>query len=139
MKSTIPYIEKKFDEFNQTIFRGRLPKLPIVLSDAATFLGKCECRRMTLPNGQIQYYDFLMRINTRFDLPEREIEDTIIHEMIHYFIFYHGLHDTSSHGEIFKAIMNSINTTHGRHITIRHSGDSSTAEQATSTRRTWHV
>ena len=39
MKATIPYIERKFEEFNQQMFAGKLPKLPIELSDAKTFLG----------------------------------------------------------------------------------------------------
>ena len=42
MKATIPYVEKKFEEFNQLMFDGRLPKLPIELSDAKTFLA-CAC------------------------------------------------------------------------------------------------
>ena len=41
MKATIPYIEQKFEEFNQQMFAGQLPKLPIELSDAKTFLGVC--------------------------------------------------------------------------------------------------
>ena len=41
MKATIPYIEQKFEEYNQQMFAGQLPKLPVELSDAKTFLGKC--------------------------------------------------------------------------------------------------
>ena len=41
MKATIPYIEQKFEESNQQMFAGQLPKLPIELSDAKTFLGVC--------------------------------------------------------------------------------------------------
>lgn len=39
MKATIPYVEKRFEEFNQLMFDGQLPKLPIELSNAKTFLG----------------------------------------------------------------------------------------------------
>ena len=86
MKATIPYVEKKFEEFNQQMFAGKLPKLPIELSDAKTFLGQIVFKRRKVDDGKEEHYDFRLRINTRIDLPEEEIEDTIIHEMIHYFI-----------------------------------------------------
>ena len=44
--------------------------------------------------------------NTRVDLPEREVEDTIIYEMIHYHIGYNWLEDASAHGPLFLSIMN---------------------------------
>ncbi|MBD5296174.1 MAG: SprT family zinc-dependent metalloprotease [Bacteroides sp.] len=139
MKPTISYIEKKFDEFNRLMFGGRLPKLPIELSDAGGFLGKCVFKQHRLPDGLIRYSDFSLRINTRIDLPEEVIEDTIIHEMIHYLILWTGLHDSSPHGDIFKSIMASINTSYGRHLTIRHKASQEEAQQAVSTKRTWHV
>ena len=120
MIATVPYVEKKFEEFNQQIFSGKLPKLPIILSDAKTFLGVCVFKHRTGENGKTEYYDFKLRINTRLDLPENEIEDVIIHEMIHYFIGYNQLEDASAHGPIFSHMMNEINSKYGRHITISH-------------------
>jgi hypothetical protein len=34
VKATIPYIEQKFEEFNCQMFGGKLPKIPVELSDA---------------------------------------------------------------------------------------------------------
>lgn len=120
MIATIPYVEKKFEEFNQQIFAGKLPKLPIELSDAKTFLGLCVFKHRKRENGKTEYYDFKLRINTRLDLPENEIEDVIIHEMIHYFIGYNQLEDASAHGPIFTHMMNEINTKYGRSISVSH-------------------
>lgn len=139
MKPTIDYIETKFEEFNRQIFGGKLPKLPIELSDAYHFLGQCVFQQRRLPNGLKEYSNFTLRINARVDLPENVIEDVIIHEMIHYLIFWMGLHDTSAHGDIFKAIMASINTAHGRNITVSHRYSAEEAAQAVSTKRAWHV
>lgn len=139
MKATIPYIEKKFEEFNQQMFGGNLPKLPIELSDAKTFLGVCVFNKRKLPNGTMEYSNFRLRINTRIDLPEQEIEDTIIHEMIHYFIGYNQLEDASAHGPLFQRMMNSINEKHGRRITISHRGTKEENEQAIDKRERWHV
>ena len=109
MKATVEYIEKKFEEFNRQMFAGKLPKLPIELSNAKTFLGQCAFKKRLTVFGKVKLYDFRMRISTRFDLTEREIEDTIIHEMIHYYIGVNNLKDTSAHGQLFRQMMNSIN------------------------------
>ena len=74
-KVTIPYVEQKFEEFNQLMFAGELPKLPIELSDAKTFLGMCVYKRRRTLWGRTEYYGFKLRINTRIDLPEAEVED----------------------------------------------------------------
>lgn len=120
MKATVTYIEQKFEEFNRQIFGGKLPKIPVELSDAKTFLGQCVYKRRRKPFGKTELYDFRLRINTRIDLPEREVEDTIIHEMIHYYIGYNQLKDASAHGPLFLSIMNEINRKFGRHLTVSH-------------------
>ena len=120
MKATVPYIEKKFEEFNRQMFGGKLSKIPVELSDAKTFLGQCVFKKRRKPIGKTELYDFRLRINTRVDLPEREIEDTIIHEMIHYYIGYNKLEDASAHGPLFLSIMNEINRKFGRNLTVSH-------------------
>jgi len=72
VKATVPYIEKKFEEFNRQMFRGKLPKIPVELSDAKTFLGQCVFKKRRKPFGKTELYDFRLRINTRVDLPERD-------------------------------------------------------------------
>ena len=44
-KITIPYIQKKFDDFNRQYFGNLLPPIPIKLSNAKTFLGKVCFRK----------------------------------------------------------------------------------------------
>ena len=139
MKATIPYVEKKFEEFNQLMFDGQLPKLPIELSDAKTFLGVCAYKRKRTLFGKTVCYDFKLRINTRIDLEEREIEDIIIHEMIHYYIGYNKIVDTSAHGRVFRQIMNTINEKFGRHIKISHKLTREEKQQLYDTKRRWRV
>ena len=119
MIPTLDYIQARFDEYNACYFGGQLPRLPIRLSHARTFLGKvCFTKRRQWLFGPYQYSNFVLRINTRFDLPETLIEDTILHEMIHYYIAYNQWHDTSAHGRLFRQEMKRINEIGGRHITI---------------------
>lgn len=139
MKATVPYIEQKFEEFNQRMFAGKLPKLPIELSNAKTFLGVCVYKIRKGKDGKKIFYDFRLRINTRIDLSEAEIEDTIIHEMIHYYIGYHQLVDSSAHGPLFLHIMNTINEKFGRHLSVSHKGTRQQMKQAIDTKPRWHV
>jgi len=102
-------------------FDGALPRIPIKLSGARGFVGRLTYRPVRDWRGRIvRREDFILRISRRFDLPEAEIEDTLIHEMIHYWIGWKGLQDTATHGRIFREKMKEINTLHGRHLTISH-------------------
>lgn len=139
MKATIPYVEKKFEEFNQQMFAGRLPKLPIELSDARTFLGQIVFKRRKIDDGKEEHYDFRLRINTRIDLPEEEIEDTIIHEMIHYFIGVNKMEDSSAHGPLFLHMMNTINEKFGRHLTVSRKASNEESEQSYDKTPRYHV
>jgi len=139
MKTTIPYIEQKFGEFNRQMFGGKLPKIPVELSDAKTFLGQCVYKKRRKPFGKTELYDFRLRINARLDMPEREVEDTIIHEMIHYYIGYNQLQDASAHGPLFLGIMNEINRKFGRSLTVSHKSTKEQREQLQDKRSHYHV
>lgn len=131
--------EQKFAEFNALIFQGKLPQIPIYMSNAKGFLGKFvfSRKRSWLMGEKIS--DLHLRINTRYDMSERELEDTIIHEMIHYYIGINQLNDTSAHGQIFRRIMDDINVKYGRHLTITHKVTKEQREQAYDKRQRWHV
>ena len=140
MTPTIPFIKRKFDEYNKLMFGGKLPDIPIKLSNARSFLGVCSYKKKRVGiTGQTVNYDFVLRINTRIDLPQNVVEDTIIHEMIHYYIAYNQLKDTSAHGEIFRSIMQSINSKFGRNLSVSHKPTESQKLQARNGRKTWHV
>ena len=121
MKPTVEYIQTHFDAYNRQFFGGALPTLPIKLSHAKGFLGKVTFVRKR--QGLFVGYrneDFVLRINVRIDLPEELVQDTILHEMIHYYIAVNQLRDTSTHGRLFRAEMARINEQGHRHITISH-------------------
>ena len=139
MKATIPYVEKKFEEFNRLMFDGKLPRLPIELSNAKTFLGLCVYKKRRTWLGKTVCYDFKLRINTRIDLDEAEVEDIIIHEMIHYYIGCNGMVDTSAHGRVFRQMMQEINERFGRHIRVSHKPTQEQREQLYGDNQRWHM
>lgn len=120
MKADLGYIEKKFDEYNRLIFEGKLPRPRFYISNARTFMGQCVFKRRRRWTGKVENYDYCIRINGRYDLPENEIDDILVHEMIHLLIAASGIRDTSSHGKMFRVLMNGINDRYGRKITISH-------------------
>lgn len=119
MIPTIEYIQVRFDEFNVLFFNGSLPPLPIKLSNARSFLGKlCYKKQRRWLFGEYYNSNFVLRINTRMDLPQELVDDTILHEMIHYYIAVNQLRDARTHGPLFRREMKRINETGGRHISI---------------------
>lgn len=118
MKPTAEFVQKQFDEWNARCFENSLPPIPIQLSKSRSMLGAIVSQRHRTFTGEIQHEVKCMRISLHFDLSESIIVDTIIHEMIHYYIFYHHLHDTSAHGVLFRKMMLLINDHYHRHITV---------------------
>lgn len=139
MKPTTDYIERKFQEFNTLMFGSKLTMPPILLSRARTFVGQCAAKkRRTLFHGT-QLFDFRLKFSICFDLTEEEWEDTIIHEMIHYYIGVNGLKDTSAHGKVFRQMMEAINQRYGRKLTISHKTSPEQREELYNSRKVWHV
>ncbi len=136
MRPTVEYIEQRFREYNSLYFNDMLPEIPVVLSRSKSFLGACTYKRRRITGER---YDFKLRISTRMDLPEEEVQDTIIHEMIHFYIFYTCARDTSAHGRIFRSIMATINEKFGRHVTISHRPTAEQREDARDKRPKPHV
>lgn len=121
MKATVEYIERRFAEYNVRFFGGSLPPVPVRLSHAKGFLGKLSYQRCKQGLfGRYRNEGFVLRINVRIDLPEELVEDTILHEMIHYYIAVNQIVDSSSHGKIFRQEMERINREGNRHITLSH-------------------
>mgnify|MGYP000007285828 CR=1 FL=1 len=114
---TVDYLRQAFEHYNDLIFEGKLPLPKLKWSRAKTRLGQMACKRK-MSWGRTKYYDFTISVSNYYKLTTEEIDDVLIHEMIHYSIAYTGLKDTSAHGVIFRGMMDKINRTFNRHITI---------------------
>ena len=136
MDISVPYLLDRFEYFNVLIFNGKLPFVPIVLSRARTFLGKCEFKGRINALGREEFFDFIIRISVSFDMNEDQLDDVLIHEMIHYCIAVNQQRDTSPHGVMFRQLMDTINKRFGRHVSI---SNSMHAAPAPVKRKRWHV
>ena len=114
---TVDYLRHAFEHYNALIFDGKLPVPKLKWSRAKTRLGQMACKRK-ISWGRTKFYDYTISVSSYYKLTTEEIDDVLIHEMIHYSIAYTGLKDTSAHGIVFRGMMDKINRTFGRHITI---------------------
>lgn len=121
---TTEKLQQLFDHCNRKYFDGTLPRPELKVSRAKTRLGQMACKRVPArmfalwSSKKPRYRDFSISISTYYNLTDEELEDVMIHEMIHYSIAYTGLRDTSAHGSIFRGMMENINRRFGRHITV---------------------
>ena len=124
MIASLEFIRLSFGKFNDLMFDGVLPPVRIVLSKARTFVGKMEYKVIRDRYGNvIGHSDYILKISTIFNFRQEELEDIIIHEMIHCYIAFRNIKDSSVHGKAFKHMMDAINAEFGRNISIRHNGN----------------
>ena len=129
MYINLDFAKRAFDRFNRTIFRDRLPVPVFGLARATTFLGQYKCRR---ERGVPVH---MLRFSSVLQLEERDWEDIVIHEMIHYYIGYFHLKDSSPHGHTFRRLMGEVNRAFGRHVTVSRRASSLAAPQPPRTHR----
>lgn len=117
MKVTTEYLTNEFRKFNCDYFGGGLPTPKLMLSRSKTRLGSFSCKRKMTWRGR-KLTDFTIRISTYYDMSERQVQNVLLHEMIHYSIAYTGLKDTSAHGIVFRGMMDNLNRKYGWEITV---------------------
>lgn len=120
MRPDKKWVEAKFRHFNQLCFEGKLPPVAIKITNASSYLGKVTCSKKKTLLGKWRHEDFNLLISNRRDLAEEVLEDTVLHELIHYHILLNGIKDTSPHGKIFRSMMHDFNRRFGRNMSIRH-------------------
>lgn len=114
---TIEWMEEWFQRFNQDYFGGKLPMPELGLTRAKTRLGQMSFKRATRW-GRTKLYDFKISMTTYYDMTEKQAKSVLLHEMIHYIIGYTGLKDTSSHGIVFRGMMDNLNRKYGWDIRV---------------------
>lgn len=118
MRASLKFLNESFDRFNLLIFNCRLPRPEMRISSARTFMGQFKAKRRW--SGGRCCESLHISVSDRYDIPQSDLEDIIIHEMIHLFIHIDKMKDSSSHGRIFRKLMLEINSRFGRNITISH-------------------
>lgn len=98
-----------FDRFNHDYFDNRMPRPRLGLSRGRTRLGYMSYKKKVRWGRRPNAESYTICLSTCYDLPERQLQSVLLHEMIHYWIALQGWHDTAPHGRIFHEYMNRFN------------------------------
>lgn len=119
MIPTISFLQNKFDEFNAWFFSNELPPIVISLCRSKRTYGKFKYVR----NAVKKEIPIRIEISKYFDLPQKNIEEVLIHEMIHYYCCIKNWRTKDPHGYHFLLVAGRINNMSNYHITTFYEGE----------------
>lgn len=115
MELSVDYLEKRHRYWIERIAAASIwdaakfrPVKMIVRKYSSSYDGLFH-RKVIKLNGVTATEDRIIIYQQYPDISEREIDDTLVHEMIHQYIFQNNLNDSSAHGRLFKEYMRQIN------------------------------
>lgn len=94
----------------------------IVRNRCASYEGLFQ-RKWVKVNVRRRLRDRIIVYRQADDMSVKEIDDTLVHEMVHQYIFQNNLPDTSTHGETFKDFMRRINAAFPDELNITVTGE----------------
>ena len=112
MTITIKEVREAFAEWNKKAFGGELPEPSFELMHTRSLLGQFKWQKISKDKC-----GYTIRISTYYDRPYNSYIDTIVHEMLHFYIKYKGIKDTSSHGREWKRMAKQLSNKFGLTIT----------------------
>ncbi len=117
MKLNLQFIRYNFDRFNRDYFDEKLPVPKFAIGKAKMVLGSLNYKHKVSIFGT-KRYDYTIRLSSYYEQDERMYLNVLLHEMIHYYIDYNNIRDTSMHGKVFRKIMNDLNKTYGWQMSV---------------------
>ena len=118
MELTAQILREWFGQFNALYFGNELPEPRFIVNKARHLLGQFSCKKVR--QGLFRGYKtigYTIKVSEYYDLSAHEYQSTLLHEMIHYYITYARVRDTSAHGKIFRQWMQRLNKD-GWNITV---------------------
>ncbi len=79
-------------------------------------------RQWVCVDGKQKLQDSIIIYQQYPDLTQQEIDDTLVHEMIHQYIYQNGIKDSNTHGNVFKEFMRRINESFPNELNLGVSG-----------------
>lgn len=114
---TVDIMKEWFNEFNEQFFNNELPMLKLEVGNCGTniwgyFRGKRTYSRQTRRwTERFSAANCTIRLSEHFAGTEYNLKNTMVHEMVHYYIFFkYKYHPARHHGKEFLYEANKINT-----------------------------
>lgn len=118
MTPTVELLRAWFADFNVRYFGGALPMPLLKVSNARTTLGQFSRRKVRGGLLGLRSADeCCISVSRYYDIAERELQNILLHEMIHFSISRGKVRDTSPHGVLFHREMDRLNA-QGWHISV---------------------
>ncbi len=113
MKITIEFLQNNFNALNELYFYNELKMPKFEITHVKSYLGQYHYKRDIF--GEL--VESIIRISDMYDRSEKDIINTLAHEMIHLYIRQNNIRDTRPHhGKIFNMIADRLNHDGGFHI-----------------------
>lgn len=118
MIPTLPLLHQAFAKLNLAYFSGELPPIAIKLSRARSRLGSFMVAYRKTAGGTIAVTSRHIAISNQFDREEIEIENVLLHEMIHYCLHLRGVTGETGHGPSFRHLQEQVNSRGLHHVSV---------------------
>lgn len=128
MKLTVDYLENRHNFWVNNIAKQgiwdaeKFKDIKILIRNRSCSYEGMFIRKSIVKNNKIKINDSIIIYQCYPDLSFGEIDDTLVHEMIHQFITQNNLSDTRIHGRLFQDFMNCINESFPNELKISISG-----------------
>jgi len=111
MIPTINFLEENFADFNTRYFHNRLKNPTFVLGTAPGFWGRflCEGRYDTLTGKVCSFSNPIIEVTTAYSRAEKSVLNTLLHEMIHYYVVSVLRKYSPSHESEFEEMAQNVN------------------------------
>lgn len=80
------------------------------------------CRKRVIMDSREEWEDHIIIYQQYADISAREIDDTLVHEMVHQYIYQNNIKDSSTHGRVFREFMHRINESFKNELKLMVSG-----------------
>ena len=111
---TLDFIRENFEKINQRHFGNELMMPRFEITHVKSYLGQYHWR---YGYDDRLFADSVIRISDLFNRSDKDIINTIAHEMIHLYIRQNKIRDTRPHhGRVFNSIADRLNREGGFHI-----------------------
>ena len=110
-KVTTEMINFYFNIYNEKYFNSTLPLPNFCIIHRSSVFGYF---RYTPSNGVV--CNPIIEISDKYNYTEDQLEDVLVHEMLHYYLAYTGKDKKCRHGKEFKKYADDLNLNYGLNI-----------------------
>jgi hypothetical protein len=105
-----------FWECNKKYFNNSLPTPIFETINRMDIIGRFEYQK-NKKNSKKPIRNQIIKMSDCFDYTEKDFMETMVHEMIHYYIAWNKIKDNGSHGKEFKKMANEMKEKYDLNIT----------------------